>query len=119
MEPTSAVRIALAAAATATAATVMAAPAHADLYPNACLYVDNQMAGTAYITVHSSILGDVDWNISPYTLSSLNYNDNPIATATGGWNISYTPGSAQTSWRYEPGWAPASGCNGSWVFTIS
>ncbi|MET8422581.1 hypothetical protein [Nocardia sp. NPDC004860] len=119
MRPASAVKIALMCAATATAATAMAAPAHADLYPGACLYVDNQTSSTATITVHSSIVGDIDFDIDPYQLSYLTYDGNPISTVTGGWNISYSPSYAQGSWRYESDWAPASDCNGSWVFTMS
>lgn len=119
MRPASAVKLALISAATAAAATALAAPAHADLYPNACLYIENSTAATATITVHSSIIGNQDWNIDPFATSYLLYDGQPISTVTGGWNISYSPGDAQGSWRYESGWQPVSDCNGSWVFTLS
>ncbi|MEC3955038.1 hypothetical protein VMT65_18500 [Nocardia sp. CDC153] len=119
MSTASALKIALMCATTAAATTALAAPAHADLYPNACLYIDNTTSHTATITVHSSIIGDQNWDIRPYTLTYLEYDNAPISTVTGGWNIGYLPAYAHTSWRYESDWAPVSNCNGSWVFTLS
>lgn len=98
---------------------VLAAPGHADLYPGACLVVENRLGTNAHITVHSSILGNLEYDISAFDTNLLTTDGGAIATYTGGWNVDYMPGDAQYSWQYDSGSNNGSGCNGSWILTLT
>ncbi|WP_433566519.1 hypothetical protein ACQP1O_15735 [Nocardia sp. CA-151230] len=110
----------VAAAAVGVAAIVLAAaPAQAQSnHPNSCIVVQNHAGRTTTVTMNYPAGYNGSWTIYPNDLSLLLYNDQPVQSPTGDFNIQ-KDSDLQAVWNYDPNRDTNRGCNGSWVVTLN